>query len=99
MAQRSLLDDGDFGSIGKKGGAGGGGSNMDKAQMIKIGVIVLCFLGAGVAIAWNLGLFDGGPPRQKLTAEQEQQLQEEFEKQQKENERLLSLPGYESGDA
>lgn len=99
MAQRSLLDDGDFGSIGKKAAGGGGGSNMDTTQMVKIGVIVVCFIGAGAAIAYNFGLFDGGPPRQKLTAEQEQQMQEEFEKQQKENERLLSLPGYESGDA
>lgn len=97
MAQRSLLDDGDFGNIGKKDS--GGGSSMDTAQMVKIGVIVVCFIGAGLALAWNFGLFDGGPPPSQFTAEEQEQRLKEFEEQQKKNEELLSLPGYQRGDA
>lgn len=39
---------------------------MDKKKPVLIAVAVICFLGAGVAIAMQLGLFGGGKPAEKV---------------------------------
>ncbi|MFG0283019.1 MAG: hypothetical protein ACF8R7_01230 [Phycisphaerales bacterium JB039] len=53
MSQRpSLLDEGDFASIGTKKGQGGGGGGGDKSKIIKIAVLVGVLAIAGLVWAW-----------------------------------------------
>jgi hypothetical protein len=99
MSKRgSLLDDADFGGIGAKG-SGGGGGGMDTPTKIKLGIVAVCFIGAGLGLAWYLGVFSGSPPTAQFTPEEQAQIEEEFQQQEAERERLMQLPGYTKGDA
>ena len=95
----SLLDGDDFSSIGSsRSPKKGGGGSTDKAMMIKVGVIVVCLLGAGLLIAKQYGLFDSGP-KDTRTQEEIQSDEEEFQKQQKIRKEMQKLPQYQMGDA
>ena len=50
----SLMDGGDFDSIGRKNSKGGGGGDT-----VKIAIVIVLFVAAGVAFAFQLGLFKG----------------------------------------
>ncbi|MFG0327294.1 MAG: hypothetical protein ACF8SC_08545 [Phycisphaerales bacterium JB037] len=56
----------------------GGGGNMDKPTMIKIGIAVAALLAAALLLAWNFGVIDSGgvSTPQNYTPEEEQLLQE-----------------------
>lgn len=93
----SLLDNDDFSSIGTSGG-GKSGSTVDKGNLVKIGVIIVCLGGAGLLFAYQSGVFDKKPVDSR-TDEQITQEEEEFQMQERIRERLKERPEYQQGDA
>lgn len=96
----SLLDNDDFSSIGSSGGGGKGGSSVDKGNMIKIGVILVCLTGAALLFAYQRGMiFQGKGPVESRSQEEIDQEEKEFQQQERIREKLKTLPEYQQGDA
>jgi len=103
MSQRpSLLDEGDFAAIGsgKKSRSGGGGGEMDKSKMIKIGVLVGVAALAALVYAWPhirpeptpVGS-DGKPIVHEETEEDRQEFQRQKERMELEVEQGRAVIG------
>lgn len=93
-ANRSLLDEGDFSSIGaKKGGKSskkdGEGGGKPSANTIKIVVVGVAFVLAAVIYAWNFGWLDFGTKRRAAAPPPTPEQVEQQAKQQKYNEDML----------
>ncbi|MGQ0627136.1 MAG: hypothetical protein ACT4PL_03440 [Phycisphaerales bacterium] len=43
----------------------------DPKATIKVALAILCFVVAGLALAWNAGLFESNPTQQELVAREE----------------------------
>lgn len=85
---KSLMDGMDDVGVSKSSRGKGGGSDVDTAKMVKIGVASVLLLLAALVLAWNFGLI-GGESIPQATPDAAREVEQQIEEAIQEEERLL----------